>query len=105
MRTAGTLLGYQVVERAAHVVGRELRDVGTVRAEEHDVQRTFLVPEKRLPGAFTVDAHALRPQHVLDGPRVTAAQPERCEEPERDGVAVSELEVRRRLERVRERVP
>ena len=53
-----------------------------------------------------VDADGLRPKDLLHRAHLLLepGQPERREQPERDRLAVRELEARRRLERVRERV-
>ena len=53
---------------------------------------------------LAVDFDRLGTKRLLDRLRVEAGEPERREQPERDGAAVRELEAGRRLERVRERV-
>ena len=66
--------------------------------------RALLVAEQRLPGALGVDVNGLRGQLGLHLRRVPARDTERREEPERHCLAVREVVVRRRLERVAEGV-
>ena len=66
--------------------------------------RALLVAQQRLPGPLAVDLHRLRRELALDLRRVAAGQPQRGEQPERDRLAVRQVEVGRGLERVRERV-
>ena len=97
----------QPFELAPHLVGRTRLDVGAVVAEQHEVDRVagaLLVAEQRLPGALGVDVNGLRGELGLDLRRVAAREPQRREQPERDRLAVRQVVVGGRLERVAEGV-
>ena len=96
-------------ERGANVRGRDLDTDAWLpgRLEEHEPGRAgddLLVARERRPRRVAIDPHRLRPKRLLDDVRVEAGEPQRREQAERDGAAVRERVVRRRLERVRERV-
>src|SRR5438876_12001549 len=73
-----------------------------------DVDRVpgpFLVAQERLPRTLGVDRRRLRVELALDGRGVPARESQRREEPERDGLAVGQVEVRGGLEGMGEGVP
>ena len=101
---ARALANDQPLELAAHV-GRVARlDHRAAVAEQDDVDRAagaLLVAQQRLPRALGIDPHRLRRQLALDRLGVAAGQAQRRQQAERDRLAVRQVEVGRRLERVR----
>jgi hypothetical protein len=97
------------IERSADVGWRDLdadaRCAGGL--EQHQpgcAADGLLVARERRPGRVAIDPDRLRAKRLLDHARVEAGEPQRGEEPERDGTTVRKRVVRRRLERMRERV-
>src|SRR5690348_107197 len=96
------------IQRGSNLARRPSLDDRPVVAEEHEVDRlagALLVAEQRVPGAVAVDGDRLRIELPLDPARIAAREPERRHQAERDRIAVRQLEARRSLEGVRERVP
>src|SRR5437763_1371878 len=94
-------------ELAADVGGGTLLDERAVAAEEDEVDRVagaLLVAQERLPRTLGIDAHRLRIELAFDRLRVAAGEAECRKEPERDSLAVRQVEVGRRFERMREGV-
>src|SRR3954468_16957680 len=99
--------GDETLELPAHLCCRTLLDARAAVAEEDEVDgvaASLLVAEKRRPRRFWIDAHRLRVELALDGCGVAAGEAQGGEQPERDRLAVRQVEVRRRLERVGERM-
>src|ERR1700693_2190237 len=105
-RTGAMLSSDQRVEGAADVLGRDGNVDSRPFVAEQDEPKLaadgFLVALESLPGAVAVGADRCGPEQLLHRPRITAGKAQRCEESERDRVAVRDACVAGgRLQRVR----